>query len=274
MSERFSIQSTDGVEISVQKAGAGPALLLIHGALLNGTLSWGLVLPKLAEQFTVYALDRRGRAPSGDGKEYSLSREADDIVAVVRAIGQPVRVLAHSYGALATLEALDRLKGIEQLMLYEPPFTLAPPGPAAEARTASMERALEAGDRAQVVTIFLRDQIGVPEERLNALLTSPVWPLALQIASTLPGESRTVNTPRSWDDRLVNWNVPTTMLVGTESPTMLKETTAFIAGTIPGCQVVVLQGQGHSAMMDAPDLFVAKVLDVTRSLPSGLGAPR
>jgi len=50
---RFTVTSKDGVAISVQKAGAGPALLLIHGALLNGTISWGAVLPKFAERFTV-----------------------------------------------------------------------------------------------------------------------------------------------------------------------------------------------------------------------------
>ena len=85
--ERFTVRSKDGVEISVQKAGLGPALLLVHGALLNGSLSWGAVLPKLAEHFTVYAMDRRGRAPSGDAKEYSIANEADDIAAVVDAIG-------------------------------------------------------------------------------------------------------------------------------------------------------------------------------------------
>jgi pimeloyl-ACP methyl ester carboxylesterase len=260
MSERFSIQSTDGVEISVQKAGAGPALLLIHGSLQNGTLSWALVMPKLAEYFTVYAMDRRGRAPSGDSHEYSLSLEADDIAAVVRAIGAPVRVLAHSYGALATLEALDRLNDVAQLMLYEPPFMLAPPSPEVEVRTMAMERALAAGDRAQIVTIFLREQIGAPEERLKALESSAVWPLVLEIASTLPRESRTVNTPRVWDRRLVDWKVPTTMLVGTESPPLLKDTTAFVARTIPGCQVVVLEGQGHAAMLDTPELFVEKVV--------------
>ena len=270
--ERFTVQSPDGVDISVQKAGSGPALLLIHGALLNGSISWGLVLPKLAGQFTVYAMDRRGRAPSGDGKEYSLSLEADDIAAVVQAIGGPVKILAHSYGALATLEALDRLKGVAQLMLYEPPFTLQPLGPEADTRIANMERALAAGDRAEVVTIFLRDQIGAPEERLKALRSSPIWPVVLQVASTLPRESRTVNTVRTWDDRLAKWKVPTAMLLGSESPAMLKGTTAFVAKTIPGCQVVMLEGQGHGAPLEAPDFFGAKVLEAAQSLPPALSA--
>ena len=133
--ERFTVPSKDGVEISVQKAGSGPALLLIHGALLNGSLSWGAVLPKLAEHFTVYAMDRRGRAPSGDAKEYSIANEADDIAAVVDAIGGPVVMLAHSYGALATLEALDQLKTVSHLILYEPPVTFEAGRPRRFSRT-------------------------------------------------------------------------------------------------------------------------------------------
>ena len=262
MSERFSVRSIDGVEISVQKAGSGPALLLVHGSLQNGTLSWFLVTSQLSQHFTVYAMDRRGRAPSGDGKEYSVSLEADDIAAVVQAIGEPVTVLGHSYGALATLEALDRLKSVVQLILYEPPFMLAPPPPEVEERTVRMERALEAGDRAEIVRIFLREQIGAPEERLKGLQASPVWQVVLQIASTLPRESRTVNTPRSFGNRLKWCTIPTTMLVGTESPALLRDTTAFVGREIPGCQIVVLEGQGHTAMMEAPELFAGKVIEL------------
>jgi len=110
--QRFTVPSKDGVEISVQKAGSGAALLLIHGAMLNGSLSWGPVMSRLGERFSVYAMDRRGRAPSGDAKEYSIAKEADDIAAVVDAIGGPVIILSHSYGALASLVALDRLKSV------------------------------------------------------------------------------------------------------------------------------------------------------------------
>src|SRR5271165_6209578 len=117
-------------------------MLLVHGSLLNGTLSWGAVLPKLAERFTVYAMDRRGRAPSGDAREYSIANEADDIGGVVDAIGGQVVVLAHSYGALAALEAADRLKTVSHAILYEPPVMIAA-RPDSDAIHANLERALE-----------------------------------------------------------------------------------------------------------------------------------
>ncbi len=257
--ERLIVVSNDGVEISMQKAGSGPALLLIHGALLNGSLSWGAVLAKLAERFTVYAMDRRGRAPSGDAKEYSISKEADDIAAVVDAIGGPVVVLAHSYGALATLEALDRLKTISQLMLYEPPVTLQPVESDA---VANMERALAANDYDELVTAFLRDQIRVPPENIARMKSSPIWPIVLQISPTLPRESRAVNTHRLAHERLVSWKVPTTVLLGSVTAGMLKDAAFFVRDTIPGCRMVVLEGQGHGAMLDAPDFFAAKILEI------------
>lgn len=245
------------------KTGTGPALLLIHGALLNATLSWTAVLAKLTEHFTVYAMDRRGRAPSGDSEDYSIALEAEDIVRVIEAIGQPVTVLAHSYGALATLEALDDLKmGVAQLILYEPPVTLAPLGPETEQIMLRMESTLQANDSEKVVTVFLCEQIGAPPERLAAFRSSPIWPFVLQIASTLPRESRAVNTPRALGERLARCNIPTTMLVGSETQNRLRDSSTFVSSAIPGSRLVMLEGQGHTAMMDAPDFFADKIVEI------------
>jgi pimeloyl-ACP methyl ester carboxylesterase len=260
--ERFTVRSSDGVPISVQKAGSGPALLLVHGALLNGTLTWGAVLPRLAERFTVYAMDRRGRVPSGDAREYSLDIEADDIVHVVHAIGLPLQLLGHSYGALASMAAENSFAGVERLILYEPPLRIEPLGPRGEEVVARMQAALDAGDRARVVTIFLRDQIGAPEEQLARMEASPIWPIVLEISSTLPRESREVNTYRSWQERLARWKTPLTMMLGTESSLLLKEATNLVSQSIAGCPVVMLEGQGHGAMLEAPELFLAKVLEI------------
>lgn len=259
--ERFTVHSKDGVPISVQKTGSGPSLLLIHGALLNGSLSWGAVLPSLAEHYTVYVMDRRGRAPSGDGDpaQYSIAREADDIAAVAQSIGGPVTVLGHSYGALSTLYALDQLKNVSKLLLYEPPVVQQAFVHPAVAR---MESALAEGNREQIVITFLRDQIGSPPERLEAMRNSPIWPIVLDISPTLPRESRNVNAAGLPKELLTNCKIPATMLLGSETQGMLREAAYFVNDTIPGCEMAILEGQGHGAMMEAPDYFAAKVLDL------------
>jgi pimeloyl-ACP methyl ester carboxylesterase len=254
------------VEISVQKTGTGPALLLVHGALLNGSLSWGLVTPKLAEHFTVYAMDRRGRAPSGDAKDYSIEREADDIAAVAAAIGGPLILLAHSYGARAALDALDRLTTVSHLILYEPPITFQTVDTGV---VANMERALAENDRAEVVTIFLRDQIGVAPERIALMRSSPIWPVVLEISPTLPREAHAVNTLRVSRERLANWSTPTTVLLGSTSTGILREAAYYLRDAIPGCRMVVLEGQGHGAMTEAPDFFAGKVREIAKPAQSG-----
>jgi pimeloyl-ACP methyl ester carboxylesterase len=260
--ERFTVQSPDGVAISVIKTGAGPALLLIHGALLDATLSWAAVLPRLREHFTVYAMDRRGRAPSGDGPEYSIALEAEDIARVVETIAQPVILVAHSYGALATIEALltPRLHSVTRAILYEPPGIVA--GVAARAAgVATMEQALAANDREEVVRSFLIDQIGAPPEVLASLKSSPVYPIVLQIASTLPREARTVNFWHEAPGRPGVWKTPTVLLLGSETKGAMRNGVLLLSRTIPDSRLVVIEGQGHSAMLQAPDLFVDTLLE-------------
>lgn len=261
--QRFTVRSRDGVEISVQKTGAGAALLLVHGALLNATLSWFAVMPQLAERFTVYAMDRRGRAPSGDANRYSLSLEADDIAGVVAAIAQPVILLAHSYGALAALEALDKLEGVTQAILYEAPglSSTAPDSAVLE----KLDRALAADNREEIVTVFLLEQIGAPAEALEAFKSSPVWPIVLEIASTLPREAHTVNSYKAAPARLAAVKIPTVILAGSETAGRMRESVDAVCRAIPDSRLAILEGQGHSAMMQAPDLFVSRVVEIIGS---------
>jgi pimeloyl-ACP methyl ester carboxylesterase len=75
----------------------------------------------LAQQFTVTAYDRRGRGMSGDGPGYSVDREAADFVEAARLVGdgEPVAVIAYSYGALAALHAVTtRPAPVQALVAY------------------------------------------------------------------------------------------------------------------------------------------------------------
>jgi pimeloyl-ACP methyl ester carboxylesterase len=127
-----------------------------------------------------------------------------------------------------------------------------------------MDRALRANDREKIVTIFLCEQIGAPPERLAAFKSSPVWPLVLQIASTLPREARAVNTPRDLAPRLARCTIPTIMLLGSETPGRMRENSIFVSQAIPGAQLVMLEGQGHAAMMDAPNFFAEKIAELAK----------
>ena len=76
-----SLISADGTRIAYKRSGNGPPLVLVHGATSNHT-RWAGILPELEDEFTVFAMERRGRGESGDAATYSIDREYEDVVAV------------------------------------------------------------------------------------------------------------------------------------------------------------------------------------------------
>src|SRR5271165_5258553 len=77
----MKIPMSDGAAISLEVAGHGPSLVLVHGAA--GTRkSWARVIPLLQPRFQIFAMDRRGRGDSSDGSSFSLAREAEDVAQV------------------------------------------------------------------------------------------------------------------------------------------------------------------------------------------------
>ena len=105
---RHQVTSPDGVRIGLLTAGSGPGLVLVHGGM--GIIeSWCRVWDALIRHRRVTAMDRRGRASSGDGGSYALGSEFADVAAVVAALageqGGPVDVAGHSIGATCVLGA-------------------------------------------------------------------------------------------------------------------------------------------------------------------------
>jgi pimeloyl-ACP methyl ester carboxylesterase len=123
-SQLVRIPSRDGTLIAVECEGRGPTLLIVHGGTGDRT-RWTPMFPLLTSSFTVCAMDRRGHGKSGDGRDYSFQREAEDVASVVNSRRGPVYLLGHSIGAVAALEATFLTKNVAKLILYESSFKLA-----------------------------------------------------------------------------------------------------------------------------------------------------
>ena len=52
------------------------------------------------------------------------------------------------------------------------------------------------------------------------------------------------------------------MLLGSVTVGLLRDAAFFVRDAIPGCRLVILEGQGHGAMLDAPDFFANKILEI------------
>jgi pimeloyl-ACP methyl ester carboxylesterase len=255
-----TITSSDGTRIAFWRSGEGPPLLLVHGTTADHTTTWRLVLAELERRFTVYAMDRRGRGRSGDAPVYDLQREAEDVAAVVDAVGAPVDVLGHSYGALCALEAALLTDHVHRSILYEGvPLRGSedsPPGVSGR-----LEAMLAEGDLEGTLTAMYRDLVEMPPEELELLRSQKdAWAVRLSNAPTIPRELKAVESYTFTPERFEAMRTPTLFLVGGESPPRELKNAEGAAAALPDARVLVLPGQEHAAMHTAPELFVREVV--------------
>ncbi len=114
---------TNGIELSVHRAGAGAPLILLHGFPQNHRC-WEKVAPRLAEDFDVIVPDLRGYGDSDtpEGAEAYAKREmARDIVGLMDALGlEKAHILGHDRGARVSYRlALDHPGRVDRLGIIE-----------------------------------------------------------------------------------------------------------------------------------------------------------
>jgi pimeloyl-ACP methyl ester carboxylesterase len=252
------VKSPDGTAIAYWRAGAGPPLVLVHGTTADHT-RWTPVLPALAQRFTTYAVDRRGRGASGDAPAYAIEREYEDVAAVIDSLPAGVNLLGHSYGAICSLEAALLSGRAERLVLYEPPLggDIEIYDPTVVRR---MEQLLEAGDREGVVTTMMLDVVRVPPAQLDLLRSLPAWQARVASAHTIVRELQASEETGRDLDRFRRLTTPTLLLLGGESPPFFRTAIERLAQVLPNARVAVMPGQHHTAIDTGTEIFLKEVL--------------
>ena len=233
-------------------------MLLVHGTTADHS-RWQMITPELAEHFTVYAMDRRGRGDSTDGPEYHLLREAEDVAAVVSAIGEQVLVLGHSYGAVCSLEAALLTDRIRRLVLYEPPIptgvAMYPPG-----LPDRMQSLIDEDQWEAALVMFFTEVVRMPGHELERFRRLPTWKRRVELAPTIPREVAIDRAYRFEPPRFADLRTPTLLLLGGDSPELFRRGTEVVNRAVSGSRVVVLPGQQHIAMDTNPELFLGEVM--------------
>lgn len=252
------VTSKDGTIIAYQRDGAGSPLLLVHGTTADHR-RWSAVSAQFEQYFTTYAVDRRGRGESTDASAYDVGREAEDVAAVVDTIGEPVFILAHSYGAVCSLEAALLTDKVRRMVLYEPPIPtglpLYPPGVPDR-----MQALIDSGELETALEVFMREVVRLPEHELEAYRRLPMWKVRIQLAPTIPREMAVDRTYSFDPDKFADLHAPTLLLLGADSPPPFRQAIQVVDSALPNSKIVSLPGQQHVAMDMNPDLFVNEVL--------------
>jgi pimeloyl-ACP methyl ester carboxylesterase len=228
--------------------------VLVHGAFSDHRTNWEFVLPLLENQFTLYAMARRGRGRSDATQGHSVSDEAADAAALIRAVGEPVSLLGHSYGAHVALAAAALAPGkVRRLVLYEPPWPHL-----VGSLLKSLAPLWKAGDWDAFTFSFFRDFLLVPVPELECLRAEGLWaPMVADAKATL-GDLRALSRYHFHPERFRSLRMPVLLQYGTESPRHLYATDV-LADILPNATVGELEGQAHEAMTTAPKLYAEAV---------------
>ncbi|QFY08169.1 alpha/beta fold hydrolase [Nonomuraea phyllanthi] len=253
--------SADGTAIAFDRYGSGPAVVLVHGAFTaRGHPTLSGVAAALAQWFTVYDYDRRGRGESEDTLPYAVAREIEDLAAVIGAAGGSAMVFGGSSGAALALEAAVRNPAITKLALWEPPYHVddsAPPLP--DDFAAQLDALVRADRRGEAVARFMIEAAEAPPEAVAAMRAQPSWPGIEALAHTLAYEAAVLGPGNALPAaRLAAVTQPTLVLNGEDSPRWMANAGLAVAAAVPGAVRRVLEDQAHDV---SPEALVPELLE-------------
>jgi pimeloyl-ACP methyl ester carboxylesterase len=262
--DNVAIESEDGTAIGYEAIGEGPGIVVVHGTFRAGQ-HYRELAAALADRFTVYTVDRRGRGASGpQGPDYDIDSECADLIAVMEHSGATM-VFGHSFGGLVALETVLRRPDaqITKLALYEPSISIG--GTIAGHWLPEFDKALSHGRIADAVAIMIGglDLAGpmrhVPT-RLRRMLTKAalrgdLMAGAAALLPTVHAEVEVVRALNSSGARYTQVETDALLLTGSRSPGYLRGAVNTLHAAIRGARRIELDKLSHNGPdMEAPAL--------------------
>ena len=257
-----TVTSKDGTRIAFDRAGAGPPVILVDGAMCyrdSGPMA--PIAKLLVPYYTVYTYDRRGRGESTDVQPYSVTREVEDLQALIDEAGGSALVCGLSSGAALALEAAHQGTAISKLALFEAPFFVDDSrAPLPSDFIARLDQVVAKNQRGEAVKMFMK-LVGVPAIFIALMRFMPPWKKLTGIAHTLPYDMRIVSE-HQWGrplsrQRWAHATMPAMVIDGGKSPVWMRNAARELAGVLPNARYETLPGQTHmvQAKVLAPALI-------------------
>ena len=250
------VTSRDGTPIAFDRTGRGPTVILVNGGLADRAENAPLAA-ELAQRFTVYNYDRRGRGRSGDTPPYAVEREVEDIAALLAEAGGSAHLYGPSAGGGLVLRAAAAGLPVDRLAVYDVPYCVATD--AAQRARAFVDHlgpTLAGGRAGDALALFMRFA-GSTQDDIAGARQSPMWPALLAIEHTIAYDAACMGDYQPPVALLSRITRPTLVVTGdvldthmTGLPSDLFERAAqAITANVPDAQRHHLRGQTH--MVDA-----------------------
>lgn len=258
-----SVESRDGTPIGYWKTGQGPAVVVLHGSM-ESARSHTLLAQALADDFTVYLPDRRGRGLSGPHRaDHSVQTEVEDLDAVLRTSGAGLAFGVSASGAIV-LEAARSLP-LSKVAVYEPAL-VADGGPHA-AWLARFDREVAQGNvAAAMITSMYGLELApaifkVMPRRLLAAITEkalqkedrqagPDDITLRKLAPTVHYEGALIVELAGWFDEFADVAAEVLLLGGSKGLPFLKPSRDALEKVLPSCRRIEFDGFDHGSSSD------------------------
>lgn len=243
------VTSRDGTRIAYERMGDGPPLILVDGALCyRASGPMPAIARLLAQHFSVYVYDRRGRGESGETLPWSGEREVEDLAALVEAAGGSALLFGVSSGAVLALDAARSLS-VPRVAVYEPPFIVSDARkPVPPDFIPGLHACLAEGRRAETVKRFMR-LVGMPGPLVAVMPAFPGFGKLTAVAHTVPYDLTLLDGTQSGRplprERWAAVTQPSLVLDGGKSPRWMREGVGALADLLPGARYRTLPGQTH-----------------------------
>lgn len=142
-----------GLDVHYQRHGSGPPVLLVHGGVLDGAMTWSAQHP-LAERCDVVVIDRPGFGSSSAVGHVDFARDARMVAAILdQAVDiwgvERVNLVEHSYGGVVSLlAAASAPESVQTLAVIEPPaFGIAAGDAAVDALVSDLKQHWQHGPK-------------------------------------------------------------------------------------------------------------------------------
>lgn len=249
-----------GHRIAYERAGEGPAVVLVHGFVGDARSTWRPQLDGLSDEFTVVAWDAPGAGRSSDPPEsFRLPEFADLLAEFIRALGlERPHVVGLSFGGMMTLELFRRHPSLGRSLVLAGAYAGWSGSLPREVVEQRLNQVLELADRppaefARAVgpTMFSSSIPGDILQEFEANIAS-FHPVGLRAMAHSSAEA-------DLRDVLPRIDVPTLLLYGDQDARASLSVAERIHGAIPRSKLVVLPGIGHISSVEAPERFNAEL---------------
>jgi pimeloyl-ACP methyl ester carboxylesterase len=254
--------SRDGIKIGYRQLGKGSGLILVHGGMMASQNFMSLA-KLLANEFTVYIPDRRGRGlSSSHDKSYGLLVESEDIQALIHDT-KAQNIFGLSSGAIIALKSALTNPAIKKIALYEPPIPTN--GTKPTAWVDKYKAALSEGNfgKAFISIIKGTDDPASLFNILPSFITIPLMNFAIEadakedkaddemslkaLISAMYYDIKIVTDSEGMIDNCKSLMADVLLLGGQKSRSYLKIALNRLSSVLPQAKRIEFRGLGHTA---------------------------